>query len=496
MQSVDVVVIGAGISGIDAAYQLTKRCGGKSFVVLERRKSFGGTWDLFKYPGLRSDSDMYTFGYGFRPWTNAKQIAPGADILAYLQAVIEENNLHQHIRFEHHVVQASWSSSAAKWDLLCEDGKQFRCKFLIAGAGYYDQDAGYEPEFRGAGAFRAAGARIVHPQKWEEDGPVDYEGKQVVVIGSGATAVTLIPAMAEKAAHVTMLQRSPTYILPIPAEDAQAKRLAARLPASLVHMAMRWRTLLVQLRYFRQLGKNTGESNKKQFLVWMRQCVSKKVMNDEEFNKNMVPSYNPWEQRLCLCPDGDFYRAIHQRRASIVTDTIEEFDERGLRLTSGGRVDADVIVTATGLQWSKNYPMATMKTTVDGVPYSAQNHKVYNGCMLSGVPNFGFVTGYFNASWTLKADIVCAYLCDLINHMDQLGYSHCSPTWDPTKSEVLDIKPLKSGYIQRAMHLMPAFGTKKPWQPLASYVQDSWDLRWRPIEDGTLTFQGGLRSRL
>lgn len=505
VEYLDVIVVGAGISGIDAAYNLRTRCPDLSYVVLERRASFGGTWDLFKYPGFRSDSDMFTFGFDFRPWPSPKPIAPGADIKKYLNGVIEEEDLARNIRYEHHIVRADWSSERSRWQLECDNGSRFECCFLFSCTGYYEYDEAWEPPFEGSDSFLAAGGRIVHPQKWTSD--VVYEGKNVAVIGSGATAVTLIPSIAQHAKHVVMVQRSPTYIVALPNSDPVAEEaLKAGLSHEEVHRRVR-EYKAQQMQSWTTSGEfaqMTQEQKNNMFINFMRMALPEKHMSEEEFRKHFAPKYNIWEQRLCVCPDGDFFRAIRRKKASIVTDHIKRFDERGIVLESGERVDADLIVTATGLQLHHNPPMATMQVTVDGVPYVGHEHHIYQDCMLSDVPNFAFIRGYFQASWTLKADIVCHWLCRLLQHMRLQNHVKVMPrlpaggVGEPPEGVV------SSSYVVRSAQVQPSYGSALPWFPLQNFPHDKKYLEEQPLEDGVLEFsgtaqvaaQGSLRSRL
>lgn len=500
----DVVIVGAGISGIDAAVNLRRRCPELSFVVLERRRSFGGTWDLFRYPGLRSDSSMFTFGFDFRPWTSARHIAAGADIKAYLRGAIEGEGVGGRIRYGHHVVRAAWSSAEGLWRLACEDGARVECRFLFGCAGYYDADAGHEPAFPGAETFVAAGGKMAHAQKWPED--LDVAGRRVVVIGSGATAVTLVPAIAGRAAHVTMLQRSPTYIVPLPSEDPEA---AAMLQAGVApeefHESNRRRKAkeMEDLVKFAAAGGFTQDQINGHFISIMRAALPQKYMSDEEFRRHLTPRYNVWEQRLCIAADGDFFRALRRRQAAVATDEIECLDGRGIRLRSGGRLDADVVISATGLQLHRNPPMATMEVSIDGEPYVSSAHHVYKDCMLSDVPNFAFVRGYFQDSWTLKADLVCAYICRLLAHMRERGHVAVRPRLPPGGAEAVGPPPesrVSAGYILRSQHTFPAYGGGV-WAPLAHYPSDRAFMESAPIADEVLEFVGPAsgaapRSRL
>src|SRR3989440_2972731 len=417
----DVLIVGAGLSGIGAGYHLQHKSPGKSFAILEGRDCIGGTWDLFRYPGIRSDSDMFTLGYSFKPWTEAKAIADGPQILNYVRETAKENGIDQKIRFNHQVKRASWSSAEARWTVEAERGRngeggtqtvRFTCNFLFMCSGYYKYEEGYTPEFLGTEDFAG---RIVHPQKWSDD--LDYAGKRVVVIGSGATAVTLVPAMARSAGHVTMLQRSPTYIVSLPAEDPIANFLRRRLPAKLAYAIVRWKNVLLTMASF-QLSRRRPRRAK-----WLiRRGVERRLPPGYDIDTHFKPTYGPWHQRLCLVPDGDLFEAISEGRASICTDQIDTFTGSGLRLASGAHLDADVIITATGLNLQV---LGGVELSVDGREIAIPETYGYKGMMLSGVPNLALAFGYTNASWTLKCDLTCAYVCRLLNHMDAHGYAAC-----------------------------------------------------------------------
>ncbi|HST54161.1 MAG TPA: NAD(P)/FAD-dependent oxidoreductase [Pyrinomonadaceae bacterium] len=473
----DVVVVGAGLSGVGAACRLRQKCPRKHFAILERRDAMGGTWDLFRYPGVRSDSDMYTLGYGFRPWRDAKAIADGPAILNYIRETAAEYGVDQKIRYGHRVRRASWSSADALWTVEAETETcivQFTCNFLYLCTGYYDYESGYTPEWPGVERF---GGRIVHPQKWPED--LDYAGKRVVVIGSGATAVTLVPALAGRAAHVTMLQRSPTYVVSMPSEDKVANRLRAHLPARAAYALTRWKNVLVGMFFY-------GLSRTRPLI--MKRMIAKGIRRQlgEDYDlKHFTPQYNPWDQRLCLVPDSDLFRAIRGGRASVVTDHIESFTETGLLLRSGERLDADLIVTATGLVLKL---MSGMQLVVDGVPLEIAKKIIFKGMMYSDVPNLAFAIGYTNASWTLKCDLTAEYVCRLLNHMDASGYDWCAPRRnDPSLTEE-PIVNFTSGYVRRALDTLPRQGSRRPWRLYQNYALDLLTLRHSAIEDGTLEF--------
>jgi monooxygenase len=486
VEYLDVLVVGAGLSGIGAAYHLQRNCPGKSFAILEGRSAMGGTWDLFRYPGVRSDSDMYTLGYSFRPWRDAKAIADGPAILDYIRQTAMECGIDRKIRYDHRVRRASWSSADAVWTVEAETGTEkrivrFTCGFLYLCAGYYDYESGYTPEWPGVARF---GGRIIHPQKWPQE--LDYAGKRVVVIGSGATAVTLVPAMAERAAHVTMLQRSPTYVVARPAEDKVANWLRRRLSARIAYALTRWKNVLLGM-FFYWLSRARP--------AIMKRLIAKGVRNHlgQDYDlKHFTPNYDPWDQRLCLIPDADLFSAIRDSRASVVTDHIETFTETGLRLRSGKRLEADIIVTATGLVLKL---MSGLELVVDDAPVDLSKTLVYKGMMYSDVPNLVSAFGYTNASWTLKCDLTAEFVCRLLNHMDQQGYVRCTPRRnDPTVKEEPVIN-FTSGYVQRAIHSLPLQGSRKPWRLYQNYALDLLSLRYSAIEDGTLEFERARTAR-
>jgi cation diffusion facilitator CzcD-associated flavoprotein CzcO len=478
-EHLDVLIVGAGLSGIGAAWHLQDRCRGKSYAVLEARGDLGGTWDLFRYPGIRSDSDMHTLGYRFKPWTAAKSIADGPSILEYVRGTARDDGIEANIRFHHRVVAAAWSSADARWTVdveRTERGETVRltCDFLWSCSGYYRYDEGYTPEFEGSDRFAGP---VVHPQHWPEG--LDYSGKRVVVIGSGATAVTLVPAMAKKAAHVTMLQRSPTYIASLPAEDGIATALRRRLPERAAYAVVRWKNVLRQAIFY-QLSRRRPDLIKR----WIRKGVQRSLPPGYDVDKHFKPRYNPWDQRMCLVPDGDLFRAISKGEATVVTDKIASFTERGIELESGEELEADVIVTATGLNLLF---LGGMALTVDGEEVDVPSTMAYKGMMLSGVPNMVFTVGYTNASWTLKADLTSEYACRLINHMDAHGYKHSAPEVDPSVDEqpLLDFT---SGYVQRSLDQFPKQGSMEPWKLRQNYIVDIGTIRRGRIDDGVMRF--------
>jgi monooxygenase len=481
-EHLDVLIVGAGLSGIGAAWHLQDRCPGKSYAVLEARGDLGGTWGLFRYPGVRSDSDMHTLGYRFKPWSEEQSITDGSSILEYVRQTAHDDGIEEKIRFHHRVLGAEWSRADSRWTVEVErtdSGEKvgLTCGFLWTCSGYYRYDEGYTPDFEGVDRFAGP---VVHPQHWPED--LDYSGKRVVVIGSGATAVTLVPAMAKKAAHVTMLQRSPTYIASLPAEDRIAARLRRRLPERAAYAAVRWKNVLIQTVFY-QLSRRRPELIKR----WIRKGVQRSLPPGYDVDKHFKPHYNPWDQRMCLVPDGDLFRAISKGEASVVTDKIATFTEVGIELSSGEELEADVIVTATGLNLLF---LGGMRLAVDGEEVDVPSKMAYKGMMLSGVPNMAFTVGYTNASWTLKADLTSEYVCRLLNHMDAHGYERCAAEVDPVVTErpLLDFT---SGYVQRSLHLFPKQGSKEPWKLRQNYFRDIHTIRRGAIDDGAMRFSNG-----
>jgi len=471
---VDVVIVGAGISGIDAAYHLQTSCPGMSYVVLEARDALGGTWDLFRYPGIRSDSDMYTLGFPFRPWDRGKAIADGASILAYIRETAEAYGIDRQIRYRHRVDAARWHGG--KWHLeVTADGQPQRitCGFLLLCAGYYDYAEGYTPEL--AGRDRFAG-RIVHPQHWPAD--LDYAGKRIVVIGSGATAVTLVPSLARQAAHVTMLQRSPTYIMSRPATDPIADWLREKLSPERAYALTRWKNVLLGTAFYQFC--RTFPTTAKKLLVG----GVKKMVPDVDVATHFTPRYNPWDQRLCLVPDADLFAALRAGTVSVVTDQIDTFTERGLLLKSGRELEADIIITATGL---KLRGFGGLAFEVDGTRVELASTMVYKGMMLSDVPNLAFALGYTNASWTLKCDLTSRYVCRLLNHMAKHGYTECRPRRDPSVGEV-PLLDFSSGYVQRSIKQLPHQGSRVPWRLYQNYALDLFLLERTKLADGVMQF--------
>ena len=475
----DVIVIGAGLSGIGAGYRLQTRCPNKRYIILEGRAEIGGTWDLFRYPGVRSDSDMATFSFPFRPWRKSQVIADGPSILHYLRETAQEFGIDRHIRFRQRVLSATWSSDDARWTVEAQ-GKtgetlRYTCDFLYGCTGYYRYDAGYEPEFPGAERF---GGQVVHPQHWPED--LDYVGKRVVVIGSGATAVTLIPAMAEKAAHVTMLQRSPSYMLTLPGHDPLAELMKRVLPERASLRLVRWKNILVSIAIY-QISRHAPDFARRA----LRAGAVKVLPQGYEVDKHFNPRYLPWDQRLCIMPDSDFYKAISTGTASVVTAEIDTFTERGIRLKSGEELEADIIVKATGLRM---LALGGVRLTVDGTPIEPGREFIYKGTMLSNVPNFAFCIGYTNAAWTLRADLASTYVCRVLNHMDRHGYHTCKPTCDAASLEPRPLLNLTSGYVQRAAADLPKSATKAPWLIRQNYIRDMLTMKLSRLEDGILEF--------
>ena len=483
---VDVLVVGAGISGIGAAYHLQTRCPGKTYAILEGRETMGGTWDLFRYPGIRSDSDMYTLGFSFRPWTNPKAIADGPAILQYLRDTAEAFGIDRKIRYGLRVERARWSSREAKWTVDVREVSSGRtihytCGFLFMCAGYYDYNAGYTPELAGKERFRG---RVVHPQQWSPD--VDYEGKRVVVIGSGATAVTLVPELAKKAAHVTMLQRSPSYVLSVPERDPIADWLREHLPSEPAYAITRWKNVLLGMGFYNYSRYFPAHARK--LLVGL---VNKQIGHRVDIDPHFTPSYKPWDQRLCFVPDGDLFEALRSGRAEIVTDHIESFTETGLRLRSGATLDADLVVTATGLNLKF---LGGLGFDVDGEHIESSDTLVYKGMMFSDVPNLAFAVGYTNASWTLKCDLTSAYVCRLLNYMSEHGHTQCVPRRNDPSLKAEPIINFSSGYVQRALDQMPKQGSFAPWKLYQNYALDLLTLRHAPIADGAMEFSTPNRS--
>jgi cation diffusion facilitator CzcD-associated flavoprotein CzcO len=480
---VDMLIVGAGISGIGAACHLRREQPGKSYAILEARDAIGGTWDLFRYPGIRSDSDLHTFGYAFKPWTDDKAIADGDSILAYIRETAQEYGVDEHIRFGHRVLAASWSSDDALWTVSGErDGEPFTmtARWLFCASGYYRYDEGFTPQFEGTDRFQG---RIVHPQHWPED--LDYAGKRVVVIGSGATAMTLVPAMARDAAHVTMLQRSPTYVLPLPARDALANRLRKLLGEERAYAVTRRKNIVRQLAFYRLCRR---------FPRLMRRVIRRinahHLPASVPVDVHFKPRYDPWDQRLCVVPDADLYHSLHGGRASVVTDHIDTFTERGIRLRSGAELEADVIVTATGLNLLL---MGGIELTVDGEAVTPSETVVYKGMMLSGVPNFALAVGYTNASWTLKVDLVCEHFLRLIAHAEAEGKDAFVPELADPEMPTQPLLDFQAGYVLRALEHFPKQGQGEPWHLAQQYFKDVAYLKRAPVTDDELRFFSAAR---
>ena len=478
IETLDVLIVGAGISGIGIAHYLTTELPQKSFALLEGRAAPGGTWDLFKYPGIRSDSDLHTFGFAFKPWTDKQSIADAPRIMDYLHEAIDEDNLADKIRVNHKVISAEWSSQECLWTVNIERADtgehiQLRSHWLFSGAGYYNYDEGFSPKFAGADRFEG---QIIHPQHWPED--LDYAGKKVVVIGSGATAVTLLPAMADAAAHVTMLQRTPSYIIPLPKHDPVANIGRAVLGDKRGYAMARAKNI-AQQRVLYELCQRFPKASRKVIRAINAKLLPKGFDVDKHFN----PPYNPWDQRVCAVPDGDLFRSIRQGKASVVTDHIETFTEKGILLKSGEELDADIIVTATGLNLQL---FGGISLKIDGEPADMTKAVAYRGFMLSGFPNFAFSVGYTNSSWTLKVGLLCEHFCRLLGYMDARNYPAVRPVVDPAM-ETRPLLDFSAGYVKRALDSLPKQGTDAPWGMSMSYYQDrkSFDM---DVADPNLEF--------
>lgn len=465
----DVLIVGAGLSGIGAAVHLQQNCPNETYVILEGRDAIGGTWDLFRYPGIRSDSDMYTLGYRFKPWKSAKAIADGPSIRSYIRETATEHGINQHIRFGHKVTNAAWDSETARWTVTTNKST-LTCRFLYMCSGYYNYGQGHRPTWEGEAEFKG---QIIHPQFWPES--LDYKGKRVVVIGSGATAVTLVPAMADTAAHVTMLQRSPTWMVSRPGSDAVANALKAILPAQMAYDIVRWKNVTLGQYFYKQTRSNPGKVRE---LLLKR--LAKLLPADYDLETHFTPGYNPWDQRLCLVPDADLFNAITAGKAEIVTDQIAKFEAGGIRLHNGKLLEADIIVTATGL---KLEALGGMTVTVDGETRRTADALAYKGMMFSGIPNLAQSFGYINASWTLRSDLIADYVCRLLKHMRKTGVDIATPT------PAADVVPerlamdLQSGYVQRGADALPRSGNRAPWMVTADYKYDRKELMEGPVTD-------------
>ena len=480
-KKIDVLVVGAGISGIGAGYHLQKKCPETSFLIFEGREKIGGTWDLFKYPGIRSDSDMYTLGYNFKPWKEQEAIADAPSILEYLNETVEEFNLKNKIRFGKYVKKARWSSESNQWTVDIEDKKtgkfsQVLCNFIFMCSGYYSYKEGYTPHFEGKENFKGD---IIHPQKWDTN--FDYSNKKIVVIGSGATAITIVPEMAKTAEHVTMLQRSPTYVVAAPEKDNLANKLRKYLPLKFTYWLIRWRNILRQQYYF-SLCKKYPKGVKNAII----REIKKKLSNEFDVKTHFTPKYNPWDQRMCLVPDGDLFEQINQGKVSVVTDHIKNFTENGLLLLSGEELEADVIITATGLNLEM---LSTVEFFVDNKFVDISKTVTYKGMMYSGIPNLASTFGYTNASWTLGADLTSEYVCRVINHMKRNNYNVVCPKPNISIEPDPDYLNLTSGYIKRSRNIFPQQGKKAPWRTNQNYLIDIFQMKYGRIDDGEISFE-------
>jgi monooxygenase len=474
-EHLDVVIVGAGISGIGAAAHLTRQQPQKSYVILEAREAIGGTWDLFRYPGIRSDSDLHTFCYEFKPWLEEKSIADGESILNYVSETASEHGIDEHIRFEHRVVEARWSTENALWTVVAERGParertELTATWLFCAGGYYDYDSAYLPELEGMERFQG---EVIHPQFWPED--LDYAGKRVVVIGSGATAMTIVPAMADKAAHVTLLQRTPTYVVGVPAVDPLEARLKGLLGPVRAHRAARWKNVRLQ-RLVWNLSKRRPNLVRKLIRAGALKSLPAGFAVDTHFN----PPYNPWDQRMCVVPDGDLFRSIRQGQVSIVTDQVETFTEHGIRLQSGDELAADIVVTATGL---KLLALGGVNYKIDAQPIRLSDQVTYKGMMLTGMPNFLYAVGYINASWTLKVDLICEHFCRLLSLMDEHDYAYCVPDAPDPDTPTRPLLDFGAGYVLRSVHEFPRQGSEPPWELNMDYLRDRKLLLEGPVGD-------------
>jgi monooxygenase len=484
MSHYDVVIVGAGLSGIGAACHLEERCPGRTYAILESRAAIGGTWDLFRYPGIRSDSDMHTLGYRFKPWKAKKAIADGPSILSYVNETADEHGVRKHVQFNRRLKGAAWSSQDARWTLdvaATDDGETpepITCGFLLMCAGYYSYTNPYWPEFEGQDQFEGT---IFHPQHWPKD--LDYKGKRVVVIGSGATAMTIIPSMADDVEHITMLQRSPTYVVSRPDRDAIANFLRKILPEKVAYAITRWKNTTMQGWIYRRT--RTQPAKVKKMLL---DQVRKHLGPDYDVEKHFTPSYNPWDQRLCLIPNADLFEAIKAGKASVVTDQIDCFTKKGIRTASGEELEADIIIVATGLTLEL---LGGAQFSADGEPVRFPEKFSYKGMMYSDVPNLVQTFGYINASWTLRADLTAEYVCRLLNRMDELKMQQVTPRLRAEDSNMPArpwIDDFSSGYMQRMMHLFPKQGDREPWLNTQDFARDKKMVRNAPLEDGALIF--------
>ena len=484
-EHVDVLIVGAGISGVGAACRLQEHLPGKSFAILEGRDAIGGTWDLFRFPGIRSDSDMFTLCFPFRPWEGSQAIVDGSSILSYIRDTAREHGVDRHVRFGHRVSGAEWSSDEARWTVDVErtgtgETLQMTCGFLFTCTGYFNYDQGYTPEFPGLERF---GGEVVHPQFWSDE--IDHTDKRVVVIGSGSTAVTLVPALAERATHVTMLQRSPSYIVSLPAVDPIAGLLGRILPARWAYSLVRWKNIMLALGIY-GLCRRRPQGMKR----LIRRMQEHRLPPNFDIDKHLTPRYDPWDQRMCLVPDGDFFEAIDAGRLSIATDRIETFTETGIALESGEELEADMVVTATGLAM---VPFGGIRLNVDGDEVDWSKAFVYRGMQLSGVPNMAYSFGYTNQSWTLGAELAWEHVCRVLGHMDRHGYARVTPRNDAPLDSAVPFADLTSGYIQRALHMFPKQGAEDPWRRVQNYRIDRKSLLRAPMDDPALEFSRAER---
>lgn len=476
----DVIIVGAGLSGINAGYRLQTECPQKSYTILEGRGSMGGTWDLFRYPGIRSDSDIFTFGFPFNPWKKPDSIADGPSILQYIKDTARDFGIDEKIQYRHKVTDASWNDSENLWTLTIAQNEQvkhstLKCGFLLMCSGYYDYEKGYLPEFKGSNDFKG---QIVHPQKWTSN--IVYAGKKVIVIGSGATAVTLVPSMAGTAEKVTMLQRTPTYITVLPQKDPLAAFLQKMLPDKWAYNIVRWRNILLSIAFYKAARSFPNAIGK-----FLRSQV-KKVVGKNYNEKDFSPPYKPWDQRLCVVPDGDLFKALKSGKAEIVTDHISHFTEKGIMLKSGKELEADLIVTATGLNMQLFGGMTMHK---NGQPVSSSDTFAYRGVLFSNIPNFAVTIGYINASWTLKSDLSARFVTKVLNYMDKNNYSVCTPQLDITKVKPERLMDFDSGYVLRAETMLPKQGDKHPWKVYQNYVRDLISMEWERVNDNYLHYK-------
>ncbi len=476
----DVLIIGAGLSGIGSAYHLQTNCPDKTYTILESRTAIGGTWDLFRYPGIRSDSDMYTFSYSFKPWKSKKTISDGQMILDYIKETAQEFDIEKHIRFSHKVVEAEWSSKDAQWSIKSEVNNSkkvvtYTANFLLVCSGYYDYENGYTPKFEGMETYCG---EIVHPQKWRSS--IDYTDKKVIVIGSGATAITLAPTLAKKAAHVTMLQRSPSYVLSVPSEDKIANFLHRIVPSKIAHTLARYKNIF-QAMFFYSISRKKPKKIKQYLSGLIKKELGKDYAIDPHFN----PRYNPWDQRVCIVPDNDLFKAIKEDKLTVVTDHITTFNQKGIELKSGKKLEADLIITATGLQLKF---AGGINFIVDDQQLDPSKLISYKGSMFSNVPNFVGIVGYTNASWTLKSDLVGRYVCRLLNYMDKHDKTHCVPRLKNPKMETISAIDFSSSYVLRALDYLPKQGAKFPWKLDQNYLKDTYSLKYSNLEDQFIEF--------